>query len=277
MEITTAAELYRHTSVPALSFFNVILLLLVTLPLAALVGHRVGRADREKTIASGREVDLVAGEMSLSGILALLGLLLAFSFGNALNIAQTRKVTGVEEATALSTVYSRADYLSDAGRTELKLAILEYAKTRVVPTDGVLDSTEEILSFLDTTLQAQAKLWPMVLEVTADPVPPPIKTFVAGAMNDALDAHLFRMQAFYVPITNITQFTLAAAAVAALFMLGNRSGLVGRDLTWRTFVFAGFLLVVMITIVDLHRGAEGLIRFDQTALLAVILEMEAAL
>ncbi len=167
-----------------------------------------------------------------------------------------------------------AGHIEGAGRNELKLAVLDYAKTRVIPTEGGLNSTEEVLHFLETTLQAQARLWPLVLKVTADPLPPPLKTFVAGAMNEALDAHLYRMQAFYVPVTTITQATLTAAAIAALFMLGNRAGLAGRNLTWRTFVFAGFLLSVMVTIVDLHRGGEGLIRFDQTALLAAIFEME---
>lgn len=274
MDVSTAAELYRETSGPLLSFFGVVAVLLILLPLAALAGHHVGRADRQKTISVGKQVDLVAGQASLNGILALLGLLIAFSFGNALSIAESRKATGVEEAAALSTVFDRADYIEGAGRNELKLAVLDYAKTRVIPTEGSLNSTEEVLHFLETTLQEQAKLWPLVLKVTADPVPPPIKTFVAGAMNEALDGHLYRMQAFYVPVTTITQATLTAAAVAALFMLGNRAGLVGRSLTWRTFVFAGFLLSVMVTIVDLHRGGEGLIRFDQTALLAAIFEME---
>lgn len=277
MDFATIADVYRETGVPTLSIIPFGIVLLVVLPVAVLIGHRAGNLRRRQTIASGEEIDLVAGQTSLGGILTLLGLLLAFSFGNALNIAQTRKITAIEEAAALSTVFDRADYLPEAGRAELKAAILKYAKTRVIPTEGGLDNTEKVLNFLDTSLQAQAKLWPLVLNATADPLPPPIKIFVAGAMNDALDAHLFRMQAFSVPVASISQATLIAAALAALFMLGNRSGLVGRALTWRVLVFAGFLFVVMMLIVDLHRGAEGLIRFDQTALLAVIFEMEASL
>lgn len=277
MDIGTIAEIYEANSVPTLAILPFGAILLASLPAAVLIGHRAGRMRRRKTLASGNEVDLVAGQTSLGGILALLGLLLAFSFGNALNIAQTRKATAIEEAAALSTVFDRADYLSEPSRTELKTAILQYAKTRVVPTEGGMDSTEEVLNFLATSLQAQAKLWPLVLKATDDPLPPPIKVFIAGAMNDALDAHLFRMQAFSVPVASISQATLISAAFASLFLLGNRAGLTGRDLTWRAFVFAGFLFVVMMLIADLHRGAEGLIRFDQTALLAVIFEMESSL
>lgn len=276
MDIATIADIYRETGVPSIGILPFGAVLLVALLAAVLIGHRAGRLRRLKTVSSGKEVDLVAGQTSLSGILTLLGLLLAFSFGNALNIAQTRKATAIEEAAALSTIFDRADFLPETGRTELKAAILEYARTRVVPMGDGLDSTEKVLNFLDTSLQAQAKLWPLVLKATADPLPPPIKIFIAEAMNDALDAHLFRMQAFSVPVASIGQATLIAAALAALFILGNRSGMVGRDLTWRALVFAGFMFVVMMLIVDLHRGAEGLIRFDQTALLAVIFEMEAS-
>ena len=277
MDATTAAALYGEINLPALSFLTVAVSLLVILPISAYIGHSVGHAYRRKKIASGKEVDLVAGQTSLSAILALLGLLLAFSFSNALNVSQTRKITAIDEAAALSTVFSRADYLAEPGRTELKFALLEYAKTRVVPVDDRLDSSDDVVEFLDTSLRAQAKLWPLTIKSTADPLPPPIKTFVAGAMNVALDAHLLRMQAFSVPVSDLTQITLLAAAIAALFMLGNRSGLVGRSLTWRTFVFAGFLLVVMITIVDLHSGEEGFLLLDQTALLAVIFDMELGL
>ncbi len=277
MDIVTITDIYGKAGGPVLSYLVFGAVLLVALPAAVLIGHHAGRLHRLKTVAFGREVDLEAGQTSLGGILALLGLLLAFSFGNALSIAQTRKATAIEEAAALSTVFDRADYLPAAGRTELKAAILEYAKTRVVPVEGGMDSLEEVLNFLEISLQAQAKLWPLVLKVTVDPIPPPIKVFVAEAMNDALDAHLFRMQAFSIPVASISQVTLIAAALAALFMLGNRAGLVGRNLTWRALVFAGFLFVVMMLIVDLHRGAEGLIRFDQTALLTVIFEMEASL
>jgi len=277
MEMTTAAELYQATSLPALHMLSTALIIALVLPLAAVLGHAMGNTQRKKMIAGGRKLDKTTGQTSLGAILTLLGLLLAFSFGNSISVTQTRKATIIQEAAALSTAFLRADYLGEPGRTELKAAILEYTKTRVTPGGGKLDTVEEVQFFLQTSLKSQAKLWPLTLQVTADPLPPAMKTFVAGAVNDALDAHLVRLQTLSAPISDYAQSMLFAAAIASLFLLGNRSGSIGRKLSWRTFVLSGFLFLVMITIIDFQRGEEGFILTDQTALLATIFEMELAM
>lgn len=253
------------------------LLLLVVLPLSAVLGHGIGRRSRERTLSAGREVDKVTGETSLSAVLALLGLLLAFSFNNALTLAQTRKLSLIDESAALGTAFLRADYLAEPGRTELKQAIYDYTQTRVVTDFNEFNSNRGVLEFLDRSLQAQAKLWPVTLEATADPVPAPIKTFVAGAVNEAIDAHLYRMQSFSVPVSELTHIMVLAAALTSLFLLGNRSGMMGRVLSWRTFVFSGFLWVLMLTVVDVKRATSGLIQTDQSPILVTLFDMEQGL
>jgi hypothetical protein len=277
MEMTTAAELYDAISLPALHMLSTALVIALVLPLAAVLGHAMGHAQRKRMIAGERELDQTTGKTSLGAILTLLGLLLAFSFGNSISVTQARKTATIQEAAALSTAFLRADYLGEPGRTELKVAILEYTKTRVMPGDEKLDTVEKVQLFLQTSLKSQAKLWPLTLQVTADPLPQPMKIFVAGAVNNALDAHLVRLQTLSTPISDYAQAMLLAAAITALFLLGSRSGSLGRELSWRTFILSGFLFLVMITIIDFQRGEEGFILTDQTALLATIFEMELAL
>lgn len=277
MDATSAAFLYNGISLPALPIYWVAVVLLITLPTAAIAGYFTGAARRKWLLSQGRKVDAVVGEATLGATLALLGLLLAFSFGNALSLSDERKSVMVEEATALGTVFLRADYLSDTGRDKLQTSILDYARTRILPGNGQVNSVEKAQAFLDRTLQAQAKLWPVTLEVTQDPTPAPIKTFVAGAMNDAIDAHLFRVKTLSNPVSEVTLSMVLAAGLVSLFLLGNRSGMVGRKLTWRTFVFSGFLFVVMGSIVDTQRGNEGFVRNDATALRATIHDMEVTL
>lgn len=277
MDVTTAASVYEDMHLPIIGLGGIIFLLLVVLPAAAVTGHAFGRRQRNRTLATGREVDKVAGETSLGAILGILGLLLAFSFGNALTLAQTRKSTVIDEAAALGTVFLRADYLAEPGRTELREAIYAYTQTRVVPDASEMHDSKGVRVFLETTLTAQAALWPATLAATAAPVPPPTANFVASAMNDALDAHLYRMQTFAVPVADITQGMVLAAALASLFLLGNRSGMHGRALSWRTFMFSGFLFVVMITIVDVQRSSAGLVKTDQSPLLVTLFDMEQSL
>lgn len=272
-----AASVYNQISLPLMSLESTALLLFLIMPLAAVLGFLTGKSRRSALLAANKDVDKVTGETTLGAILALLGLLLAFSFGNALNLSQERKASIVNEAAALGTAFLRADYLSEPGRTDLQNALLDYSRTRVLRGDGSITSLEAAQAFISTTLEAQAKLWPLTLEATSGPTPPAIKTFVAGAVNEAIDAHLFRVQTLSTPVSDVTLAMMLAAALVGLFLLGNRAGLVGRSLTWRTFVLSGFLFVVMLTILDTQRGGEGFVRMDDTALRATIFDMELAL
>lgn len=273
----TAAALYTEITISGLSLLQVALILLVTLPLAVFAGFATGQARRRRMIDAGREADAIVGETTQGAFLALLGLLLAFTFGNALTVAQSIKAATTDEAAALGTAFLRADYLADPGRTALQRALLDYARTRIIPVDPPIGNRAQARAFLETTLQAQAALWPLTLEATRDPTPPPIQAFVAGAVNAVLDAHLYRVATLSVPISAFTQLMVLAASIAAIFLLGNRAGLLGRRLTWRTFAFALFLGAVMYTIVDVRRGSEGLIQADDSALDATIFDMEQAL
>ncbi|MEM1431279.1 MAG: hypothetical protein AAGG09_17635 [Pseudomonadota bacterium] len=277
MEFTTAVAVYGKLDMPALSVLWTLVLLLGLLPTAAVLGWWLGRTRRRQRLEAGLEIDMVVGETTLGAILAILGLLLAFSFGNALNFFEVKKSRLVDESAAIGTAFLRADYLTDPARTELQVALLDYAETRVVPRNSGIESSESALAFLDRTLQAQAKLWPLTLEATADPTPPAIKTFVAGAMNEVIDLHLYRVVTIAEPVSDFAYAMMLATALAALFLLGDRAGMLGRALTWRTFVLSGFLTVVMITIVDLQRSNAGLIVIDQTPINATIFDMRAAL
>jgi hypothetical protein len=277
MEAATAAALYTEITLPVIGIWWVALLLLILLPAAVVLGHRTGIARRRRFEAQGREDELIATDAAVGAILALLGLLLAFSFGNALSTSQATRAAITNEAAALGTAFLRADYLPDPGRTSLQVAILEYSKTRVPPRGRALTDIAEVEAFLDLSLRAQAKLWPLTLAATADPVPPPVQTFVAGAINDALDAHLYRVETLAIPVSEVSQVMLLIAALSSLFVIGNLAGSEGRTLNWRSFVLSAILIVVMVTILDTQRTNEGFIRVDLTALVVTIFDMEQAL
>ena len=277
MDQSSVSALYTDITLPLFRVHTMALLLLICLPLSAAAGFISGRRRRKKQLATSENIDPLIGEATFGGIMALLSLLLAFTFGHALTLAYQQEQTLIGEASAIGTAFLRADYLPEPGRIELKAALLDYAKTRVLPEDGQLNSTEKVYEFLQESMQAQSRLWPLTLEATTDPVPEATKFFIAGAINDVLDSHLERMQLLSVPVSDAAKGMMLICAVATLILLGNRAGLAGRPLTWRTFVFAGFLFFVMTMVIDLQRGEDGLIRLDDGSLLATIAEMELSL
>jgi hypothetical protein len=276
METAAAAELYERIALASVSIPASALVLVVVLPAAAIAGYLVGKITLRRATAAGRGVDHSAGEVALGGIMALLGLILAFTFGNALSTFQDRNDALLEEANAIGTAFLRADLLPDAEALALRSALLDYARTRVPPAGGA-GNREELIAFLGRTLEAQAALWPAMLEATADPVPPPLRTFVAASINDVIDAHSVRLQTFSVSLLGVTRTVALSVALVALFMLGNQSGSHGRELTWRTFLFSATLLLVMMVIQDIQRSEQGFVTTDPTPLLVTLADMEAAL
>lgn len=277
MEPATTAFVYDQITLPSMSLGATTVMLGVILPLSAVLGFWAGAARRRSVLAQGKQVDTQAGETTITAILGILGLLIAFTFGNALGHTQDAKASIVNEAAALGTVFLRADYLPEPGRSELREAIYDYAQTRVVPKGDSLDTLGKVQDFLDVSLTAQAKLWPLTLTHTAEPVSPPIATFFAASMNDALDAHLDRMRVQSQPVAEPTMLMVLAAALSALFMVGNRSGLIGRVLTWRTFVLSAFIFVIMVMTLDTQRTSDGFVQVDDSTLRATVVDMQIAL
>ncbi|MEL6204197.1 MAG: hypothetical protein AAFR47_02640 [Pseudomonadota bacterium] len=277
MELTTAAALYFEFDSPDLTVLETVSLLFVILPISAMLGWWTGNRGRRSVLAAGREIDMVAGEATFGSITAILGLLLAFTFGHGLAVMEKRKTALNAEANAIGTAFLRTDYLAEPGRTELRDALLRYAETRLPGSETNISGEHVVAQFMERTLRVQGELWPITVAATADPLPAPLKAFVAGAVNDVIDAHGERASTINTPISSFAYIVLLAAAITALFLLGNRAGLLGRRLTWRTFVLSLFLMLVMITITDMQRPYDGVITADETLMRATIFDMRAAL
>lgn len=278
MDTTTLAEAYSGLTLTNYSLIHAVIFLLFLLPLCAVTGVLVGRLQRSFRSSRGLEVDVTVGDTTLGAILALLGLILAFTFGNALSTFQGHKETLLQEANALGTAFLRTDYLPEPGSTELKQALLDYAKTRTFPEQPLAGDHRAVLAFIAETLNAQAKLWPLTVEASQrEDVPAPVQTFMAGAMNDVLDSHLIRIQSFNTPVADASQSMTLMIAIIALLLLGGREGLAGHRINWRTFVFPAMLWVVMCTILDTQRGQEGFVQEDDGVMLATIRDMERTL
>jgi hypothetical protein len=267
MEATTSGAIYANLALPLLPLWGVALALVVVLPLSTLLGYLLGRSTYFKRGYDKSPPASLPGETSLPAILALLGLLLAFTYGFAINWAGERKIAVTDEAADLGTAFLRADFVAEPGRSELQEAILAYARTRYVPA-GIVYSAAELNAVIQRTLTAQAKLWPAVLRATSGDTPPPIQVFVANGVTAVLDAHTRRIASESEPVPLVAKLLMLSAAAGALFLQGNNTALRGRALTWRTFVFAALLTAVMYVIHDIERPGHGMVLLNNDSLLA---------
>ena len=269
-------NVYSSFGPPALPLTYVISIIVIALPLAAFIGFYVGRFEYRRREYEKNPPGQIPGGTSLGAMLALLGLLLGFAFSSALGWREARQAALVEEAMAIGTAFLTSDLLDDPGRTDLQQSILFYAQTRLATLADV--RTEESWNaFLSRTFNAQSEIWPTSLRALEGARSDPIRTTVARSVTEMLDAHTRRVAAATEQIPSTVKLMILLVACVSVLIVGNRSALQGRKLTWRTFVFAGVLAVTMITISDLDRTLEGMIRINPSTMLAAIYEMETTL
>jgi hypothetical protein len=250
--------------------FLFVLVLLVVLE----AGYRIGFSQRKHW----KDADSGGGNLILTSMLGVLALILAFTYAAAVNRFDARKQAVILEASVLSTAFNSADLVVEPGRTELKQALHDYALTRVIK-QGRKFTREELNNIVKKSLDAQAKLWPII---TAQFLPqsqpvPVVLSLVTSSVNKVLDSHTARLAAVQDKLPLSVTLMLLLVAAASLGVAGFNAGISGRMSRWRMTAFAVVLILVMIVIQDFDRPQEGFIVISQDSLNNVILEMEADL
>ncbi|WP_353474073.1 hypothetical protein PVT71_19290 [Salipiger sp. H15] len=259
----------------SIPFGLIVLIFLLVLPASAYAGFRLGHYELRRAperYAGGK----LPGESSLGALLALLGLLVGFTFSATLGWREASVSAVVEEGAALGTAFLRADLLPDGAGRPLQEALLSYARTRITPS-GFHATRANVDAVLAQTVAAQALLWPATMAAITPDTPAPVATFVAGGITEVLDAHTRRVAAASKTITSGIWVLLTFAAGSGLFIIGNRAALQGRSMSWRTLVFSLVLAAVLVTIEDLSRATDGFTVVPQVALINAVADMEAAL
>lgn len=237
------------------------------------IGHQIGLKQREHW----EEKETAGGKVVLTSMLALLGLILSFTYLASVQRFEARKQSAITEANALGTAFLRADLVAEPGSTELKKSLLDYARTRVIVEGRRRFTPEERQAVLQRTLQEQEKLWPITEKIIEESNPGPIETALVASMNHLLDVHTIRLAAALDKLPMAVTLMLLIMAAAALGVAGFNAGIYGKMSRWRMTTFALVLSFIMLVIQDFDRPREGMIRVPHDTLHFVILEMETEL
>ena len=128
----------------------VIGLLFIFVLLSALeFGYYVGRGLQD----SWKNANPTNGQIILTSMFALLGLIIAFTYGAGVERFNARKQSVILETNAMRDAYLQADLVAEPGRTELKQALLDYARTRTLKQGGYR-SQERFQELAQKSLQA---------------------------------------------------------------------------------------------------------------------------
>jgi hypothetical protein len=234
-------------------------------------GYRLGRRKRKAL----KDEDLVGSNVAITSIFAIVGLILAFTYSYTVSRADMRKQLVVQEANAISTAFLRASLVPDPGSTELKMALLDYARSRVIKREH-FSSREGVREFLSRTLQLQAKLWPITEHIAKSNTPGPIEALLVAAINEVLDAHTARAAGGVDRLPSGILLMILLISAAALAVAAFSSGLHGRFSRWRMTALALAIAIVLSIILDFDYPTQGFIRVTQQPLQSAIAAMDEA-
>lgn len=232
------------------------------------LGFRLGRKHRART----GEVERTQVSFVLSGLLGILGLMLAFAFGMSDARFQARRQLVIEEANAIGTTYLRAAYLPEPQSTEIRGLLREY-------TDTLLDvrHTSDIGALMTRSRRLHDQIWSRAVTVERERRDSPTVAIFLTSLNQVIDlfeARVVTVFAYRMPASILA--TLYGIAVLALLLLGYSAGLSGKRGLIPTTVLSLTVAVVLFLIVDLDRPGHRLFQIGQDALVDTRATMDSA-
>jgi hypothetical protein len=192
--------------------------------------------------------------------LALLGLLLAFTFSLSLERHDQRRAMIIAESNAIGDFYTCASLLNEPHRSRLQAVIHEYARFKL---DGVrqLRSESDLDERLMLVRDMHARMTAIVAEAIVEGTP--IALALTNTLNNVTSAHGSRVAAYRERLPWSIVFLLLLGAVVPSFLMGLQQAKASRPHLSGTVCF--FLMVTLVSFVtfDLNQPDSGTIRVSQ--------------
>jgi len=201
-----------------------LLLMLLLIPME--VGFRLGK--RQKFIYPDFE-GVTRSDVTLASMMALVGLMLAFTYSFSLSRADLRKTALITEVNAIDTAFLRADLLPEPGRTHVRKLLFDYAKSRYVE-PGTVRTLKEVEQVVDRSVKIQSEMWPAVKRALRQQggMSNPEKALLVSAINEVFDSHTSRMAVFFDRLPTAVLGLLVFIGGLSVGLAAYNSGLSGR-------------------------------------------------
>ena len=227
------------------------------------LGYRWGRAGLRR---DGEEVRKGLGPLE-SAVFALLGLILAFNLGGALNRFERRRDLIVDEANAMGTAWLRLDLLPPEAQPAVRDLFRRYVDSRIA-TYAALPDLEAAGAEVVRSSDLQAQIWKHSVEATrpaeasrlAEVVP--ARVILMPALNEMFDLATTRNRAAYVHTPPMLTAYLLSIALLTGALAGHAVSWGKRRPLSYCLVFALILSATVYVIIDIDYPRFGLIRVD---------------
>jgi hypothetical protein len=243
----------------------------VAMLVSALAGHYVRqvRIDRSKVAEIPDDPSEGQEEYLLGGSLALLALLLAFTFGLVLNRYEARRQLVTDEANAIGTAYLRAQLLDEPHRSRLSGLLIAYTENRI----QVAKSGAESPDHLARNDQLLTRIWASVSAARESALAHGISMPVLDAFNEVINLDTERKAAWRLRVPGGVLILLLAYLIVTAGELGYIvDGVRGRRAALMLFVLIALSIGIM---TDMDRPSSGVIRESQWPMVELLRTLRA--
>lgn len=192
--------------------------------------------------------------------LALLGLLLGFTFSMSLGRHEQRRQMAISDSNAIGDFYTCANLLKEPHRTRLQVVIRDYTSRRLAIARDA-PSAAEFEKAVEDCEQMHGRMTEAVAVAIADGTP--IAVSLANTLNEVTSSHAARLAAYRERLPWSIVALLFVSSIVPAFLMGLQQGVSQRPHLSGTISFV--LLVTMVTYItlDLNSPVRGLIRVSQ--------------
>jgi hypothetical protein len=211
----------------------------------------------------------------VSSALALLGLLIGFTFSMAVERFNERRIAVTLEANAISTVYARAGLFKEPFASQLRANIARYANDR---RDFVAagEDTQKLDQVGKDAGEAQAEIWAVMKAALDDNDAAALTTATLTSMNEMFDLASKRQALIEAHIPFMVMAVLIGFALATAYLLGYGSAHERQKHNAATTMVFALVAIAIALIVDLDRPRLGFIKVDQDPMERVIESLQPA-
>jgi hypothetical protein len=241
----------------AASFALLAAALAAGMALAIEAGRRLSRRHAARDGEAARQgLGAIEG-----GVFGLLGLMIAFTFGGAVQRLDERRDLVVAEGNAIGTAWMRLDLLPEPQRGELRALFRRYVDSRLEIYAHVSDLAAARAA-LQRSNEVQREIWSAaVVACAADPAQR-LAMLVLPPLNAMIDLTTERtMKAFHHTPTVVLGL-LFVLALGAAFLAGRAMSVTAERPLSHVLVFAVLMALAVYVILDMEYPRIGLIRVD---------------
>jgi hypothetical protein len=195
--------------------------------------------------------------------LAILGLLLAFTFSLAMTEHSLRRQRAIEDANAIGDFYRCAGLLDEPLRGRLQDLLRRYLERRVMIAHAG-DRQAAVARALPVISQMQSEMEGLVREAAAHKSPVTIP--LVNDLNEVANSHAARLAAVHHHLPWSVLLLLGVAAIACLFMIGTEQATSGERNLVQVTVFVLLVGLVVWATLDLNQPGPGAITANQEPL-----------